>query len=84
MSNWKHKVKIKHLLDEKEDHESVQANMTAIADELRKHPCFREFGYFDNFRNIPAGDAVISPVSYANRLLELMYNYADRNRIWIE
>jgi hypothetical protein len=38
----------------------------------------------ERMRNIPAGDDVVPPVDYANRLLDKVYDFADDNRIWIE
>lgn len=83
MANWKYRVRIKHLLTEEEDFESVQRSMNAIADIIEKEACFEDFDY-SRFRKIPEGDEVVGPVDYANRLIERMYNYADRRRIWIE
>jgi hypothetical protein len=83
MAKWTSRVKVKHLLMEKEDHASIQASMTAIADVLAATPAFSGFSV-KRFREIPEGDGVISPVDYANRLLDRMYDYADRNLIWIE
>jgi hypothetical protein len=83
MANWKYRVKIKHLLTEKEDLQSIQESMNKIADVLDKEPCFKNFN-FSRFRKIPEGDEVVGPVDYANRLIERMYNYADRWLIWIE
>jgi hypothetical protein len=83
MARWNYHVKIKHLLTEDEDFETVQANMNAIADVLEKEPCFRRFYDLAKFRQIPPGDDIFGPVDYANRLLDWMYNYADDERIWI-
>jgi hypothetical protein len=85
MSRWLYTVKIKHLMTEDETRAGVQRDMNAIADALEKEPCFREFNaaQLSNFRNIPKGDDMFGPVDYANLLLERMYNYADRNGIWI-
>lgn len=83
MTNWKYRVKLKHLLTEKEDLQSIQDSMNKIADILEKEPCFEDFDY-SRFRNIPEGDEIVGPVHYANRLIERMYNYADRWKIWIE
>lgn len=83
MPVWNSGVKIKHLFTEKEDLENVRASMAAIANVLDKSPCFRLFDT-KNFSSIPEGDSVITPVDYANKLLALMYDYADEHRIWIE
>lgn len=85
MANWQNKIKLKHLFTDKEDLISIQASMTAIADELDKAPFFRAFvAAHKSFRVIPAGDDVFGPVDYANRLLSELYDYADDHRIWIE
>jgi hypothetical protein len=84
MTNWKYKVKIKHLFTKKEDIDSIQESMNKIADILVKEPCFGNFLGIKNFRNIPKGDDVITPVDYANKLIEKIYNYADEKLIWIE
>lgn len=81
---WAHRVKVKQFYIEKEDHESIQKSMTAIADVLDASPCFTLFLDVSGFRNIPRGDDIFGPVDYANRLLDCMYDYADASRIWIE
>jgi hypothetical protein len=83
MGNWIHRVKIKHLFTEKEDYESIQESMNAIADVLKRSGCFFRFD-LKKFRNIPKGDEVFGPADYANKLLARMYDYADDNQIWIE
>lgn len=84
MANWQNKIKLKHLFTDKEDHASIQASMTAIADELAAAPFFHTFRACGKFYSIPQGDDVFSPVDYANRLISEMYDYADDHRIWIE
>jgi len=84
MTNWRYKVKIKHLLTESEDYKSVQKSMNEIADVLVKESSFGNFLGIKNFRNIPKGDDVFTPVDYANKLIEKIYNYADDRLIWIE
>lgn len=81
---WNHRVKIKHLLTGEEDHASVQASMTAIADALKGDAWFNRFLSLHKFRQIPEGDDIMRPVDYANRLLERLYDFADDNRIWLE
>jgi hypothetical protein len=83
MANWQHRVKVKHLMTEDEDHKTVQENMNAIADVLDKSSCFSRFDT-SQFRSIPEGDSFFGPVDYANRLLSRMYDFADFNLIWIE
>jgi len=81
---WLHRVKIKHLLTEDEDHESVQKAMNAIADVLRKTSCFWCFFDLPKFRAIPQGDDFFGPTDYANKLLDRMYDFTDAWRIWLE
>lgn len=80
---WQHKVKIRHLFVEQEDYASVQDSMNAIADVLSKDVWFARFPV-NSLREIPQGDSVFSPVDYANRLLERLYDFADDERIWFE
>ena len=82
--NWKNKVKIKDLLTEEEDYESVKRSMAAIADVLYKTPCFAGFKEKNKFREIPEGNEILGPVDFANKLMDRLYDYADKNSIWIE
>ena len=85
MGNWKARVKIKHLLNEDESLEAVRAAMNAIADVLEAPHNRSLFVTFDTgqFRMIPEGDSFFSPIDYANRCLDRLYDYADAKRIWI-
>lgn len=83
MTNWQHRVKIRHLFTENEDHESVQTSMSAIADVLKNERCFIGFDTL-KFRAIPKGDSEFGPVDYANKQLSRLYDFADYSRIWIE
>lgn len=81
--NWKYHVKIKHLLNEHEDWETVQDTMNKIADILDTNTCF--FGFNSKkFRKIPKGDDILGPVDYANKLLNKMFDFTDEKGIWIE
>jgi len=71
-------------MTEDEDHESVQKSMSAIADVLVKEPSFVAFGGIHKFMKIPKGDEYFGPADYANKLIDVLYNYADEHRIWIE
>lgn len=82
MALWLNHVTIKHFLTDDESHAAVQESMKNIADECKKHDCFRGFN-FKKFYEIPAGDDVISPQDYANKLLDQLYDFADANRIWL-
>ena len=83
MPEWLGRVKIKHLLTEKDDWESVQTSMTQIAGILERRKAFSGFDVLP-FRSIPKGDTVFGPADYANRYLASMYDFADSHRIWIE
>jgi len=83
MAQWLYHVRLRSLMTELEDWDSVQASMNAIAKVLETSPCFRGFSV-KQFRAIPKGDDVIGPVDYANRLIDRMYDFADQNRIWID
>ena len=80
---WLHKVKIKYLFTEDEDHETIQKVMNTIADVLEREPCFKKFNA-KSFRKIPKGNSDFSACDYANRRLVRMWDFADRHRIWIE
>ena len=84
MTNWTFTIKIKNLMTENEDWESVQKSMTAIAEVLYKHPSFRSFGNLKKFKKIPKGNDILGSIDYANKLINEMYDFADANRIWIE
>ena len=83
MTNWQHKVKVKHLFTENEDCDSIRQSMMAIADVLDGDTWFARFQWLPKFRSIPEGDVIMRPLDYANRLLDHLYDYADFNRIWI-
>jgi hypothetical protein len=84
MTNWRKSIKIKHLLTESEEYADVKEVMSKVADELSKHGEFKELSLISKLRNIPAGDDVITPTDYANKLLRQVYDIADMERIWIE
>ena len=78
MTKWIKRISVKHLFTEEEDHKSIQESMNKVADTLEKE------GFPDvvvrRLRNIPKENAITE----ANRRLSSMFDYADRNRIWIE
>lgn len=79
MTNWRKRIKIKHLLTGDPSHAAVQACMNAIKKVLDQElPAFEDK---DEFANIPFGD---DPQDYANRLLAKMYDFCDYHRIWID
>ncbi len=85
---WLYTVEgIRAVLDaagEVEDYPTIDKSMKAVADILDKAPCFSGFTARSLFRRIPRRDVLFSPVEYANRLLDLMYDFADVHRIWIK
>ena len=83
MTNWKARVKIKHLLTDDESPEAVRACMTSIAEVIEAAPAFRKFNT-GRFRVIPDGNGIMSECDFANQLLDELYDYADELRIWIE
>lgn len=83
MAVWIHRVKIKHLLTDDEDHATTQATMNDIANILDAEMCFAGFDTA-RFRAIPEGDEFFGPADYANKLLAEMCDFADAHRIWIE
>ena len=87
MTQWYTKVRIRHLIEQDDDSpEALQASMSAIADALAASPAFATFdrNLLTRMKNLPEGDEVISREMYANRLLDMMYTYADTMRIWID
>jgi NAD-dependent dihydropyrimidine dehydrogenase PreA subunit len=74
---WKHKVKIRHLFTEEETSEAVNQSMTAVGNVLRADTWFKNFEHLDRFFEVDDLDE-------ANDLLGLMYDYCDRNAIWVE
>jgi hypothetical protein len=81
---WIHTIKLKYLLTEDEDYDSIQKSMNAIADVLDADSCFSSFRFKKKMRNIPQGDEIVTSLDYANKLIDKMYDYADQHRIWIE
>ena len=82
MKNWKHKVKIRHLFTENEDHTSIQDSMNKIGDVLESSGLFAELD-LSAFRDIPEGGTHFGPVDYANMMLDEMWDLADHKSIWI-
>jgi hypothetical protein len=83
MAKWLYKVKLKHVLTEDTDHETVQKNMIAIAKIIESKKCF--FGFdTKRFYEVPKGDGVMEPEDFANKLIERIYDFADLHKIWIE
>lgn len=84
MTQWQHKIKgIRDCLSDSEKWEDTQKSMSSIADILKTYPCFKNFNT-KKFYKISKGNKVITPTVYANRLLDMMYDYADEHKIWID
>jgi len=82
MITWKYTLRIKHLLTDNEDYESIQKSMDNIAEEIRRHFFMDNFSTND-FYKIPKSDNFFSSQEYANKLLDRLYDFADWNKIWI-
>jgi len=83
MGKWNYKVKLTHLFTVKNDHESIQNSMIAIAKVIESEKCF--FGFnTQRFYEVPEGDDVMKPEDFANKLIDRMYNFADLHKIWVE
>jgi hypothetical protein len=82
---WLSKTRIKHLMTENEDAESVRASMRDIHAVIANDSAWLAFNrrILARFLTIPDGDEIVRPVDYANKLIGAMYDYADENRIWI-
>jgi hypothetical protein len=83
MTNWRKKIKIKHLFNESEEHKDIQESMNNVADVLQSHSEFSLTNILTKFRNIPVGDEIITPADYANKLLSAIYDIADEQEIWL-
>ena len=76
---WNTRIQLKHLLTDEETPEAINASMKAIAAALRQSLYFRLID-----------DALLremdrcTHIAAANGLLNAMYDYADKHRIWIE
>lgn len=83
---WRHHVKIKHLFTQKEDYDSLQESMTSIAGVIMNTSCFNSFDrdILAKFTHLHSGDDIMTPVDYANKLINLVYDYADDHAIWME
>ena len=78
MTNWRKRVNVKHLFTEEEDYDSVQDSMNKVANTLERENFPRRL--IMKFRTIPEEYSLV----VANSLLEEMFDYADRERIWLE
>jgi hypothetical protein len=81
---WNHRIKIRHLFTDEESHEAIQVSMNAIADVLDADTWFVTFLHKSKFHSIPEGNDIVGPVDYANKLLDLLYDFCDNQRIWVE
>lgn len=77
MGNWKHTLRIKHLMTEDETPEAVSKSMKAIALAV----CARGFmADFESRHDM----AECTDVDEANYLLDSLYDYCDSRRIWVQ
>jgi hypothetical protein len=80
---WIHKAQLRHLFTKEEDYESVKKSMADIADAIKTYPFFSGFNVVP-FYKILQGDDIISPLDYANKLINRMWDFCDENNIWID
>jgi len=78
--NWRHKIKIKHLFTTNEDPESVDKSMRAVRDVIKANPIFNGFDA-RNFYSCLEDD---NPLGFANEALDELYDFADREKIWVD
>jgi len=88
MANWKHRIKIKHFLSNKEDYDTCKEFSQNVYNTLKNDHHFEDFDYLCDFDRFPHKNSRYwddeSPVEYINNLLELLYDYCDANLIWVE
>lgn len=75
MGQWKHRVKIKEVIEN--ETESVANMGREIATRLNKEDCFQNFLHTKAFNQVTS-------VNELDALLVKLYDFADRQRIWIE
>ncbi len=76
MGHWRYQVSIgiDDLLEDRWT--TVEEKGRTIAERLSREACFRSFAYLDRFRSARNAEEL-------DEVLEQMYDYADRQRIWI-
>jgi hypothetical protein len=75
---WKKQVKIRHLFTDEENYEAIQKNMSLVADILEENNFPKAI--VRELRELPEKRTQ----AVANDVLEDMYDFADREGIWIE
>ena len=78
--NWRHKIKMKQLFTTNEDPESVDKSMRAVRDVIKANPIFNGFDA-RNFYSCLEDD---NPLGFANEALDELYDFADREKIWVD
>ena len=81
--NWKHKLKIRHLLVSEENDEGIKKMLIDIGDELKKHSFMDNFNV-SLFYEVEDNLGIMTHLDYINELLQRLYDYCDANAIWIE
>jgi hypothetical protein len=76
-TKWRDTMAITHLLTTDSTPGAVSRSMNAVADVLERTPCFQDFAELDAFRHQEDCDQ-------ANWLLDILYDYCDLHRIWVE
>ncbi|THF74368.1 hypothetical protein [Cohnella fermenti] len=76
MGHWRHQVSIgiDDLLEDSRT--TVNEKGRILAERLNREACFRSFMHVDRFRSAQDAEEL-------DEVLEQMYDYADRQRIWI-
>lgn len=83
MSTWLTRLKIKDLLDYREDPEHCEDVAKEIAKRLRVSQFAKIGGILaKKFESISSRDA--DPLAEINSALNSLYDWADHKRIWIE
>jgi hypothetical protein len=74
---WKHRVSIKRFFCMSTDWQSVMRSMNQIATELSTDPWFDDFSALDDF-------FAEGSLDRSSELLDLLYDYCDERRIWVD
>lgn len=78
--NWRHTLRIKHLLGEETDIESVRQTAAKIDEVVQAAPFMADWPDLDTA--FKPGD--IEDVDDLNFALEQLYDYCDHQLIWVE
>lgn len=73
---WRHEVRLKHLMTPECDAFHVGTAMTRMGEVLQGNPLFLEFAELPAFFEE-------DDLQAANELLDRLYDYCDKRRIWL-